>query len=164
MLVGVFQNKSAEEINTIAASVPLDIVQLHGEEGWEIAQQIQYPVLRSVRVDPSSATVDSILSELKPDLVAGVLLDTKSAANGGSGQTFDWKIAAAITQQHQVPVFLAGGLEPTNIRQAVQLVQPLAVDVASGVEHTDSSRVLQKNHTKVQQFIASAKSAASHSQ
>ena len=156
LLVGVFMDETAERINEIASSVPLDIVQLHGNESYEFAAQINRPVIMAVSVNTNS-TAKSVLEQIEPRNVTAILLDTKCSTGGGSGQVFDWSIAAEI--QSQFPILLAGGLTPLNIVDAMNIVHPYGVDVASGVEYTDTSDQIHKNHYKVEQLITNAKIA-----
>ena len=89
--------------------------------------------------------------------MAQILLDTKvGGASGGTGQTFDWNVACSV-QGRGIPVFVAGGLNPNNVAAAVTTVQPLAVDVSSGVESDSSGR---KDQELVTAFVNNAKSAA----
>ena len=90
-----------------------------------------------------------------PADVAAVLLDTKlsGGASGGSGVTFDWSIAAAVSARF--PVLVAGGLTAANVHGAVTRIQPLGVDVSSGVEREDGS--VEKDVEKVRAFVLEAK-------
>ena len=87
--------------------------------------------------------------------VAAVLLDTKlsGGTSGGTGVTFDWSIAAAVSGRF--PVLLAGGLTPSNVHSAVAAIHPLGVDVSSGVERDDGS--VDKDVEKVRAFVREAK-------
>jgi phosphoribosylanthranilate isomerase len=88
-------------------------------------------------------------------LPAAVLLDAQVAGrHGGTGQTVPWQVAASF--RPAVPVILAGGLIPENVAEAVRLVRPYAVDVASGVEHSPG----HKDPDKVRRFIENAREAA----
>ena len=83
--------------------------------------------------------------------VAGFLLDADTAAYGGSGETFDWTLAAEGARR--APILLAGGLRPENVSDAVRQVRPWGVDVASGVESAPGV----KDHEKTARFIREAK-------
>ncbi len=83
------------------------------------------------------------------------MLDTKlgsAGASGGTGTTFDWRIASVVS--NRFPVMVAGGLNADNVQQAVQAIHPLAVDVSSGVERTDGS--YEKDVEKVRLFVQRA--------
>lgn len=84
-----------------------------------------------------------------------MLLDTKlsGGAVGGTGVTFDWSIAAAVSAHF--PVLVAGGLTPNNVSSAVSAIRPLGVDVSSGVERDDGS--VDKDVEKIRAFVAEAK-------
>ena len=84
-----------------------------------------------------------------------VLLDAyDERAYGGTGKTIDWGIAAEIVAQSELPVILAGGLDPDNVANAIRTVRPYAVDVCSGVEASAGV----KDRAKVRDFIQAAKS------
>jgi len=136
--VGVFVNEDITEINRLADACGLDMVQLSGDEPWDNCRQIERPVFKVVHVTPAT-TSREILTELeKGHMRPGedstrLLLDTGSTnAYGGTGESFDWSVAAEIARQ--IPLVLAGGLTPENVAEAVAFVKPWAVDVSSGVE------------------------------
>jgi len=149
LLVGVFANNDIDTINKIAKEVPLDIVQLHGKEGWKVGDEICKPSFRCVHVGKDDAT--NIMSGFVAGRFVNILLDTSDpSALGGTGMVFDWSIAKEI--QKSVPIILAGGLDPDNIKRAVNEVRPFMVDVSSGVE-TNGSKDIQK----IERFIVNAK-------
>ena len=137
-VVGVFVNLTAREVNQIAQVVSLDRVQLSGDEPWEYCRDIEKPVIKAVYVSAditSSSITRSIYSGLQ--MLSGikplVLLDTQhKGMHGGTGQTFDWRLARDAAQHY--PVVLAGGLTPENIAQAIDTVYPWGVDASSGLE------------------------------
>ncbi len=153
--VGVFVDESAESVRSIAELVGLDTLQLHGlplngkESPEYVAAFTQFRTWKSFCVKPGWT----------PDAFAGYtsveafLLDAAGATPGGTGQTFDWSIAADASVRANV--VLAGGLTPANIAQAVRAVKPWGVDVASGVE--DSPGI--KNHSMVREFVRAARKA-----
>jgi phosphoribosylanthranilate isomerase len=147
--VGVFVNAPRDEIARVVRALGLRAIQLHGNEapedcaGWE------------------GLTVIKALSASEPRGLAAraaryptdyVLIDTPWAGFGGSGQTFDWKMAAAIPRER---LMIAGGLTPDNVATAIRALRPAAVDVASGVE----TRPGQKDHDKIEAFIRAAKAS-----
>ena len=146
--VGVFVNESPERINRIAAQAGLQLVQLHGAETPEDANQIRLPVIKALRIEGES---DLAAAEAyKVDLF---LIDTPSDLWGGSGKTGDWKIAAEASKR--LRAFLAGGLTPENVAEAVRTVSPYGVDVSSGVESSPGI----KDHTRIALFIECARAA-----
>jgi phosphoribosylanthranilate isomerase len=155
-LVGVFQNQTADEVNTIANLVGLDYVQLHGEEDEENMKKINAKIIKMV-VIPDTCTplwgiigdpvicIDSLFRG--NDNIIYFLLDRVSQ---GQGDMVDLARAKGIAQQCNV--FLAGGLTPDNVAEIVATVKPFAVDVAGGIE-TDGEQDMEK----IRKFIKNAK-------
>jgi phosphoribosylanthranilate isomerase len=141
--VGVFVNETAEKINRIADRCGLDAVQLHGDESPAFCKKIRHRVIKAVRVkDPGS------LKDLSRYPVDGFLLDTyKEDQWGGTGKVFDWELAARAKKYG--PVIIAGGLNPRNVKVAIQKVKPYGVDVSSGVEQSPG----KKDPKKVKAFL-----------
>ena len=128
-VVGVFVNPSVREVREAVEAARLDVIQLHGDESLAFCDELPYPVMKAVAVD-GPGSVERALAW--PDRVR-ILLDVHDPARrGGTGQTVDWGLAAAIARQR--PVTLAGGLTPANVVGAVEAVRPEGVDVSSGVE------------------------------
>ena len=129
----------AETVNRTAEAVGLDLVQLSGDEPWDMCDKLSRPVLKAVKVrDGTSA--EEIIARLRPGAVP--LLDTHAeGALGGTGRAFDWAVAAEVARRF--PIVLAGGLTPENVGEAVRRVRPWAVDVSSGVE-TDGVKDVEK--------------------
>jgi phosphoribosylanthranilate isomerase len=150
LLVGVFAKQSPDEINRIAAAVDLDLIQLSGGEHPSMVERLHRPVLRAVHVGVDS-TSKSVRTELARS-PAIPFLDTKSDLGGGSGEVFDWSIAADIAAESAFMV--AGGLTPENVATLVREIQPWAVDVSSGVE-TDGV----KDPAKIRAFLDAVRSA-----
>jgi len=145
--VGLFVDAEPERINWVADFCGLDLIQLHGDEEPEICAEIRRRVIKAFRIKDAAS-----LTRIGRYQVAGNLLDTWSPdAHGGTGQTFDWSLAAHAREFG--PLILAGGLAPENVRQAIDQVSPYGVDVSSGVE----ARPGQKDPHKVREFIRQAK-------
>ena len=152
LIVGVFAAMSPDEVNDIADAAGLDLVQLSGGEDDEFVRRVQRPVIRAVHVHPG-ASAEDVEDRCVAGISAGLMLDTGTAgALGGTGQSFDWSVAEDLAQRK--PFFLAGGLSPANVAEAVARVQPWAVDVSSGVE-TDGVKDIEK----IRAFIRAAKGA-----
>ncbi len=150
LIVGVFAGQSAEEVNDIADAAGLDLVQLSGGETQGMIERIALPVLRAVHV-ASGETATDVFDAISAGAAAGLLLDTASvAAYGGTGEMFDWEVAAEVARR--TPFLLAGGLTPENVAAAVAQVEPWGVDVSSGVE-TDGAKDIEK----IRAFIRAAK-------
>ena len=145
--VGVFVNESAEKINRVAESCNLSAVQLHGDESPAFCKKIRRKVIKAVRVK-GRESFDG-LSSYK---VSAVLLDSHcEERQGGTGETFDWRLVSA--GKKFAPVILAGGLDPSNVAHAIQKVKPYAVDVCSGVERTPGV----KDPARLKAFIKAVK-------
>jgi indole-3-glycerol phosphate synthase/phosphoribosylanthranilate isomerase len=145
--VGLFVNKEAEFINEVAELVGLDIVQLHGDESPEFCQGIRRPVLKALHMRAAS---DLGRLQAYRATTWRMLLDTPTPGWGGSGETHDWELARAAASQQRV--FLAGGLHPANVAEAIAQVRPWGVDVSSGVE-----RAKVKDEAKMREFIEQAR-------
>lgn len=146
--VGVFVNETAQRIASVIAQSGIDTVQLHGDETPEFAASIECAVVKAFGVKPGFD-----VSTLARYEVSGYLLDTWSEARGGSGTTFDWSIARRATQLHS-NIILAGGLNPSNVREALDNVVPYAVEFNSGVEIKPGV----KNQYKMRDAIAAVRS------
>lgn len=145
--VGLFVNTAPEKIKKIMALTGLDTIQLHGDETPADCSLLPYRVIKAVRVKNADSLVGISAYE-----VAALLLDAWSDDQyGGSGESFDWQLAKQFTAQ--VPLILAGGLNPDNIAQAIMMVKPYAVDVSSGVEISPGC----KDHQKIKHFIQQVK-------
>lgn len=151
LVVGVFAGTDAETINRTAEAVGLDLVQLSGDEPWDICDELSRPVLKAVKVKDGTSA-EEIIAAIRPGAIP--LLDTHAeGALGGTGRPFDWAVAAEVARRF--PIVLAGGLTPENVGEAVRRVRPWAVDVSSGVE-TDGVKDVEK----ICAFIAAVREAS----
>jgi phosphoribosylanthranilate isomerase len=152
-VVGVFVDAKVEHIAEVHARVDLDVVQLHGAETAQdcaaITRAVNRPVWKAISVRQPS-DVDGLASWP----VDAILLDTPTPGRGGSGETFDWSIAAAARRRYPArSLVLAGGLTAENVGRAVVEVAPFAVDVASGVESAPGV----KDPAKLTAFVAAVR-------
>jgi phosphoribosylanthranilate isomerase len=128
--VGVFVNPSIEKFCDCEETCPTNYVQLHGQEDEELVRQCGPWLLRAVRYDP--ATIRTELERWDEiDEVDAILVD---GSLGGQGVALDWKGLAEAMEGIKTPVYLAGGLTPENVGEAISVVRPYGVDVSSGVE------------------------------
>jgi len=159
--VGVFVNAEIQEVLDTFDEVRLDAIQLHGDERPEyLAALAPRPVIRAFRLrEPGLADVDAYLAECRriAALPWMILVDAFSSdAYGGTGKTIDWpRLADDCAQRDLPPLTLAGGLNAENVAEAVRVVRPAAVDVASGVE----ARPGRKDPDRVRRFITAAREA-----
>jgi phosphoribosylanthranilate isomerase len=129
--VGVFVNETENKMLTIVRQIGLSHVQLHGEESPETVARLQrtLPVIKAIQVRKSFST--SELARYKN--ASAFLLDGFDRhRRGGTGKSFSWDIARHAKRAGHI--FLAGGLTPDNIGEAIRAAKPYAVDVCSGVE------------------------------
>lgn len=146
--VGVFVDEKVETVNRIISYCGLDMVQLHGMEPPEYCDKVRRPVIKAFRVKDAGIFDDIKSYRGKTE---AFLLDTYvSGQTGGTGKTFDWKLA--IEAGPLGKIILAGGLNPENVRVAVETVKPFAVDVSGGVETKGI-----KDSEKIMKFIKQAK-------
>ena len=132
--VGLFVNSHSDEIQAILNKVPLDILQFHGDETPEqcqaIAQQVGRRWYKAIQVKPDLNVVAEI-QRYQDAGASAVLLDAwHPDLKGGTGHSFDWDTFPKLN----IPLILAGGLNPDNIEQAILTTQAYAVDVSGGVE------------------------------
>lgn len=162
LTTGVFVNATDDEINSIADSVDLDWVQLHGDEPPEMLADLRddLPIIRVYCL--TERGLAAVAADLEKCNASGrspsaVLVDATVAGQyGGTGKTADWQALAGYQKWlGQIPLILAGGLHPDNVGAAINSVLPFAVDTASGVESAPGV----KDPQKMQSFVRVAKSA-----
>lgn len=152
LTVGVFADQPIEEVNELAEEAGVDLVQLSGDETWEDCLRVAKQVIQVCHVGPLDTPADSF-EFVQPGFAIALMLDSAHGPyRGGSGQAFDWDVAARVAAR--LPMFLAGGLNPENVTEAVARVHPWAVDVSSGTE-TDG----RKDYAKVRAFIQAVRAA-----
>jgi len=132
-LAGVFVNQSLDEVAALAETVPLSLVQLHGDEGpsfcAEVARRTGTRVIKAARIR-SRAELQALQAFRNADFH---LVDAHvEGLRGGTGETVDWSLLEG--RFSDVPLILSGGLTPANVEEAAGRVEPYAVDVASGTE------------------------------
>lgn len=148
--VGVFVNEPADKINDIIDVTGIDIVQLHGQEPPEYCRKFKTKVIKAFRISP-----DFDLEQMAGYSSDAYLLDAYvRGAYGGTGEGFDWEIANKAKQYGRI--ILAGGLNPENVKSAIQQVDPYAVDISSGVEF----RPGRKDKKKLRQLMVQMGSCA----
>jgi phosphoribosylanthranilate isomerase len=150
--VGVFVNADAETINRVVERTRIGYVQLHGDEEPALVGRVAAPCIKAFRVRDDGwlgevrGWVEAV--EARTNLAA-VLLDAYNPnVRGGTGERFNWDLVADARAAGAMagldPIVLAGGLDPGCVDQAIDLVKPWAVDVASGVEKAPGVKDLRK--------------------
>jgi phosphoribosylanthranilate isomerase len=159
-VVGVFVRPDAQLIHDTVEKVSLDVVQLHGTdiEFWREFTSPAVPLWLAQGV-ASPEDIQHLKLQLKVCkahnlAVTAVLVDAKvPGLHGGTGERAPWSLLRET--YWDVPLVLAGGLRPNNVREAIEQVRPAGVDVASGVENS----VARKDDVLVAQFVNQARSA-----
>ncbi len=148
-VVGLFVNETPEVVRAACATLPINVLQFHGDEDAAYCRQFSRPWLRAARVRAGLDLVEFARSF--PD-ARGLLLDAFVEGYGGGGHIFDWTLIPP-----ELPSFLvlSGGLTVANVGEAIRRVRPVAVDVSSGVEMSKGI----KDHSKIAAFVAAVRKA-----
>jgi len=146
--VGVFVNPEEADVMEAIRACGLNLLQFHGDEPPEFCTQFGVMNMKAFRVRDAGSL--KALTDYPTD---AWLLDAYSKAGlGGTGEKFNWDLAVEANKLGK-PIFLAGGLTPENVADAVARVNPFAVDVSSGVESAPG----RKDPAKVKEFVHAAK-------
>lgn len=147
--IGVFVNSREESIRRIARLCDLDMLQFHGDESPEFCRRFKgYKVIKAFRIK-DRIDLDKVCSYK----TFAYLFDTFAKARfGGTGRNFNWKLIKDIGNI-KCPIFLSGGLNEKNVKEAVKVVRPDWVDVSSSLETSPG----KKDHLKVKRFIKAVK-------
>ena len=157
LAVGVFVDASVDDMNATADKAGLDLVQLHGDEAPALLARLNRPVIKVLR--PLSGTsVDALVALISsyagvPNAPVAYLIEGFSpTAHGGAGVQADWALVSALAGRHRI--ILAGGLNESNVGDAIYASTPFAVDVSSGVERDGC-----KDPERIGAFVRMARSA-----
>jgi len=143
-------NATANELETILASVPVNLLQFHGDETPAFCEQWSIPYIRAL---PAAAGTDLITEASRYTKARGFLVDAVHEGKfGGTGTQFDWTV---VPKHFARPLILAGGLNFANVAEGIRTVNPIGVDVSSGVESSPGI----KDHDKMHRFINAARTA-----
>jgi phosphoribosylanthranilate isomerase len=136
--VGVFVDQPPGEIEAIARAVPLDAIQLHGNESPDMCLRFGRRAIKAVTVEGLAGWSRS------PESITLLVDASDRVRRGGTGKQVDWGAVAPVARSRRV--ILAGGLDPGNVVEAVTTVRPFAIDLSSGVESApgvkDPSRMI----------------------
>jgi len=142
--VGLFVDAEFSFVSSVLSSVPLDLLQFHGDEEPEYCAAFQRPWIKALRMRPG---MDLKALSAKYRAASGLLLDTYDPTTaGGTGRRFDWDLVPAWLAPR---IILAGGLNPDNVADAVRRVGPYGVDVSGGVESAKGV----KDRVKMEAFL-----------
>ena len=143
--VGVFVEPDPKFVNEMVKQLGLIYLQFHGNESPEFCESFSIPYIKAISVKDG---IDLSEIDQRYESASAILLDTDSATElGGTGKTFDWDKSK---YQRKRPIFLAGGLNPSNVGTAIEVAMPYGVDVSSGVEENG-----KKNAVLITKFCQS---------
>jgi phosphoribosylanthranilate isomerase len=138
--VGVLGRESLRQAMRFASAIGLDVLQLHGrftlDEHAQLREEFEGEIWSVISIDAESGAPSANWKDVA-DFADALLLDTGAEGrSGGTGRAFDWKKAASLVREisREIPVIVAGGLNPDNVVQALEILRPAIVDVSSGVE------------------------------
>lgn len=138
-IVGLFVNSPSAVVRGVLDTIPLGLLQFHGDETSEYCKQFGLPFIKSIAV---RGGVDVLSSMQGYPEASGFILDAwQPQTHGGGGEIFDWD---QVPDNAPAPVILAGGLTPGNVAQAIRATRPYAVDVSSGVESAKGIKSAEK--------------------
>ncbi len=157
-VVGLFVNATPAWLKEVTSSVPLTLLQFHGDETpaqcASLAGLAGLPWLRALRVAADTRQTDLLESALNYSAASGLLFDTHVEGYGGGGKVFDWSLIPAELAPRAV---LSGGLNAQNVSEAIHRVRPYAVDVSSGIEVPGAKGV--KDHARMAAFVRAVRAA-----
>jgi phosphoribosylanthranilate isomerase len=157
--VVVCKPRDLTELLEVERELKPDYLQIHPslspQEFEEARKLVSAGLILVLPIPPTGASVEDLITRAKrlEPLADYILLDTLGAHGGGTGVPHDWSLSRSLRSILRTPVLLAGGLNPENVRRAIQTVRPAGVDVATGVE----TRPGKKDRELMRSFIERAK-------
>ena len=148
-IVGLFVNADPAAVRATLATVPIHLLQFHGDEDEAYCRQFDRPYVKAARVRPG---LDLLQYASAFPSAQAILLDAFVDGYGGGGRVFDWSLVPAELGR---PLILSGGLDEDNVGEAVRRLRPAAVDVSSGVEASKGI----KDPGKMRAFVAAVRAA-----
>lgn len=142
-IVGLFVNTEPAVVRDTLAALPIHLLQFHGDESEAYCRQFDRPYLKAARVRPG---MDLVQYAAAFPSAQAILLDAFVDGYGGAGKVFDWSLVPPSLGK---PLILSGGLDATNVGEAVRRLKPAAVDVSSGVEASKGIKDADKIHAFV---------------
>jgi phosphoribosylanthranilate isomerase len=156
-IAGLFADQPLEEVNHTIEACGLELAQLCGQESLDYCSQVQAQIIKVLHISGTACAdgdIDRMAENIEMYCSAGHLVNLDrlvAGLQGGTGQSFDWSIAARLSQRGH-SFLLAGGLTPENVAQAIATAQPWGVDVSTGVETNGV-----KDPQKIRAFIRNAR-------
>jgi phosphoribosylanthranilate isomerase len=147
-LVALFVNPDADTVQAVIAALQPSLLQFHGDEADAFCAQFGMPFIKAMAMGGNAGDIGQRQKDY-PRAQAFVLDGHAPGQLGGQGEAFAWTNLPALDK----PIYLAGGLTPENVAEAIALVKPYAVDVSSGIESTTGI----KDEMKMRDFICAAR-------
>jgi len=149
--VALFKDADEQMVRSVLADVEIDLIQFHGNETADFCERFNMPYIKALGMKGAEHEKNFLLTNVeKYQSAKALLLDGHAPGEaGGAGESFDWASFSAINK----PVVLAGGLSPYNVKQAIELVRPFAVDVSSGVESSPGIKDKDKVFAFMRQLV-----------
>ncbi|PCI09224.1 MAG: phosphoribosylanthranilate isomerase [Gammaproteobacteria bacterium] len=149
--VALFKDANTQMIKTILQTVAIDLIQFHGSETAEFCEQFNRPYIKALGMRGVELNQEFLSASVaKYSSAKALLLDGHAPGEaGGTGESLNWSSMAAVIASVNIPIVLAGGLNPDNVKMAIEQVHPYGVDVSSGVESSPGI----KDKTKVTTFM-----------
>ena len=147
--VGVFMNQTKDFINNITNNISVDFLQFHGNESEEFCKSFNKKYFKTISINNNTTNYDI---EHKNSASAFIIDNSKDSSSSGIGKTFDWSILENNTNLMKLMdnnYFIAGGLNPDNIKNLIIKYQPKGLDVSSGIEHS----IGKKDFNLMKKFI-----------
>lgn len=138
--VALFVNPQADFVNSVISEIPNVLLQFHGDESPQFCDSFRRPYIKAIRM---KADVNLLKESEKFHAAQALLVDSWSEAYGGTGHTFDWSLLPKAGELKQALV-LSGGLDASNVEQAIHGLRPYGVDVSSGIESARGIKSIEK--------------------
>ncbi|MBU0541577.1 MAG: phosphoribosylanthranilate isomerase [Limnobacter sp.] len=138
--VALFVNPQADFVNSVISEIPNVLLQFHGDESPQFCDSFRRPYIKAIRM---KAGVDLRQESVRFHSAQALLVDSWSEAYGGTGHTFDWSLLPKAGELKQALV-LSGGLDASNVEQAIHGLRPYGVDVSSGIESARGVKSVEK--------------------
>ena len=157
--VALFKDADEKQIEAVLNAVNIDLIQFHGSESVEFCEQFSRPYIKALGMKGANCDVNYLIEKAeKYHTAKALLLDSHAPGEaGGTGEIFDWSMLTSNTSSDQAisdqairqSIILAGGLTPANVKSAIEIARPYAVDISSGVERSPGI----KDKTKIGDFM-----------
>ena len=151
-VVGLFVDAKAEDVNAVLETNRIDLLQFHGSESAQYCESFGFPYMKAFRVNADNYREQNFASYDSAQM--NLLDNNREQELGGTGNVFDWEIGRKIKSETGKNIGVAGGLNPDNVKTAIEQIHPFGVDVSSGVEQDHGIKDLNK----VSAFIEGARS------